>query len=246
MDSGVYAIVYKGLHGMDDIPEMSRKYHIPNDVLEAILTQKIVRDVKSRYHAVKLQAPKLLKRWESGETFLQISEGLGFSPVMTASLILQQRGLTKKQFSLCMKNPEKLGNPRILRELKEAMRNDPVYSPHGTMRQVVKGKLVEEKIQKWLLGRKIGFRHETEVRKEHKKTPDFLLDMPLTLENRKVHWVECKASFGDTVEIKRDHRKQLRHYVELFGSGAVVYWYGFLDGQKFDKILIKSKNLLMM
>ena len=41
--------------------------------------------------------------------------------------------------------------------------------------------------------------------------------------------VESKASFGDEYIHRKNHGKQVSKYVELYGQGILVYWYGYLD-----------------
>ncbi len=69
-----------------------------------------------------------------------------------------------------------------------------------------------------------------DLRGAYTKTPDCLLEKPLQINGCKVHWIESKASFGDEIELKKNVRRQLKPYTELFGTGAVVYWYGFVEG----------------
>ena len=45
--------------------------------------------------------------------------------------------------------------------------------------------------------------------------------------------VESKATFGDPYEIRRHIKKQLQPYSDLFGDGAVVYWFGHVDDQTY-------------
>ena len=49
------------------------------------------------------------------------------------------------------------------------------------------------------------------------------------MNGKKIFWVESKASFGDKVQMKGDYHRQLKHYVELFGNGMVIYWHGYLN-----------------
>ena len=84
-------------------------------------------------------------------------------------------------------------------------------------------------MKKWLDKQNIEYRTEKEIRGEFSKTPDCLLSKSIRLNGMDVNWIESKASFGDFIEIKRTMKKQLIPYTELFGSGAVVYWFGFLD-----------------
>ena len=42
--------------------------------------------------------------------------------------------------------------------------------------------------------------------------------------------LDLLALGGDDVELRKNLKRQLGPYTELFGEGAVVYWYGFVDG----------------
>ena len=85
------------------------------------------------------------------------------------------------------------------------------------------------KARQWLDAQGIGYRTEKDLRGEFPKTPDALLDKPIVVNGWKVNWIESKATFGDRVEVNRNTKKQLSPYVELFGQGLVVYWFGFVD-----------------
>ena len=51
-----------------------------------------------------------------------------------------------------------------------------------------------------------------------------------SIDGMKIHWIESKASFGDDIELRKNVRRQLKPYTDLFGTGAVVYWFGFVEG----------------
>ena len=63
------------------------------------------------------------------------------------------------------------------------------------------------------------------------RTPDILLTVPLGVlvdgGTVCVHWIDSKAMFGGSDVFERDHRSQLRSYVNRLGAGCVVYWFGF-------------------
>jgi len=85
-------------------------------------------------------------------------------------------------------------------------------------------------MHRWLDRHGIGFRTEKDLRGKYQKTPDALLDEPIVIYGQKLTWIESKANFGDDVELRKNLRRQLGPYTEIFGEGAVVYWYGFVDG----------------
>ncbi len=222
MDEATYARIYEILNEVGDVPEVHRRFKVPENTLLAILTQKKVRKTKSIFH--RIDRKEIKKRWDSGESILSISNSLDFSPVLTASMLLN---LTKRELRKILEKPEEIKDDRLRGEIKEALENDFVYSPAAHRDEIAKAKIGEDAIRKWLLAKGIIFVAEKESK--NKKTPDFLLSEPMDLEGRKIYWIDSKAAFGDEIEHRRCIKKQFSHYLETFGSGMVVYWYGFVD-----------------
>ena len=55
---------------------------------------------------------------------------------------------------------------------------------------------------------------------------------PMEWHGDEYNWIESKASFGDEYIHRKNHRGQVSKYVELYGQGILVYWYGYLDTLK--------------
>ncbi len=72
------------------------------------------------------------------------------------------------------------------------------------------------------------------------KTPDFVLENPIRIDNLMVNWIESKALFGDDFEHEHYSKKQFREYAGIFGEGMVVYWYGYLENLPADGYLVKN------
>ncbi len=247
MDANEYKRIQDSLETVDDIDIVCKKQNLSKDLLLVILTQKIVRDTKRKYYSVKNKSRNLVADWKNGKSFYDISKEVRFPPVLTASLMMQYMGVSKKRFKTHMQDPSTVSDPRIKKELKHAIAKELVYSPDATRLQWERGKEVELKVKNWLSSMKIRFKTEKDLRSTHEKTPDFLLEAPVKTKDRWVKWIECKASFGDMTEVRRDYQKQLIHYSRMFGEGIVLYWYGFLDEsvkELNDKILIFDKGLL--
>ncbi len=218
------------------------------ELLLVILSQKIVRKTKRDYYRVKKRAPTLIGDWMHGKSFIEISEEEDFPPVLTASLMLQHTGVGKKQFKNYLKDPHGIPDKRLKKELNDVLDEELIYSPEGTRIQWERGKDVEHKVKKWLDMRRVKYLTEQEAKKHnYRKTPDFKLESPLKMQGKWVNWIECKASFGDETEYKRDYGKQLSHYVGLFGLGLVVYWYGYVEDMpnhlRDENILLGGRNL---
>ncbi|MBD3389112.1 MAG: hypothetical protein GF416_08495 [Candidatus Altiarchaeales archaeon] len=248
MYSTEYQRIYNGLKSPQDIKRLAKEEGLDEELLLVILTQKTVRSTKRDYYAIKKKAPSLLGEWMHGKSFLQIAHENSFPPVLTASLMLQHTGVTKKQFKNYLRDPDRINDERLKKDLKEAIEEELIYSPEGTRIQFERGKDVERIVKKWLDQRRVKYITEQEAKKgNYTKTPDFNLESPFKMQGKWLNWVECKASFGDESEYKRDYGKQLSHYVKLFGKGMVVYWYGYIEDMpnhlRDDDIVIGDRRL---
>jgi hypothetical protein len=75
----------------------------------------------------------------------------------------------------------------------------------------------------------IAFRGEEELRAEGQaKTPDVKLDVPIAVKGRIVNWIDSKASFCDQWTYKNKGLEQFQGYVNRYGPGMVIYWFGYL------------------
>src|SRR5256712_1051346 len=115
---------------------------------------------------------------------------------------------------------------RLGKELGEVTHADIVYRPKGSARQYARGRWGEAKLQTWLNARSLQYETEKDLRAKYDKTPDILLHKPIEMNGSRKYWIESKATFGDPYEIRRHLRKQLQPYSDMFGDGAVVYWFG--------------------
>jgi hypothetical protein len=171
----------------------------------------------------------MIQSWQKGETLLDISRRYEFPPILTGLMMFQETGRSKKQFWVMVRNPEAIEDQELKRQIKEIREADLIYSPEGDEKQKLRGIWGEKSLQDWLDGQGITYRTEKDLRGSFTKTPDALLDKPIMVNGWKVNWIESKASFGDRVEVNKNTKKQLSPYVQLFGQGLVVYWFGFVD-----------------
>lgn len=229
-----YDKLYRELFDKSSMTEVAEKYGVDKELLMVILDQKMTRAVMRNYYRMEANSKNLHNQWKRGRTILQIAKYHNFSPVLTAGFIMKQMGKSKKEIQRLLKNPELVQEPRLKRELREAVRQDIVYSDWAHRMQKLRGRRGEEKIQKWLEKREIKFQTECDLKGNEEKTPDFLLDEPY----KEINWIESKASFGDDKKVQRDLKRQLEPYKILYGPGMVVYWFGFIDD-----ISLKDKDV---
>jgi hypothetical protein len=172
--------------------------------------------------------------WQNGESLLGIARKFEFPPILTALMVLEQRKISRKQFWKMINELDGVKDRRLRRELAEVNRADIVYSPEGSARQYARGRWGEAKLQTWLDARTLQYETEKDLRAKYDKTPDILLHKPIEMNGSRKYWIESKATFGDPYEIRRHLRKQLQPYSDMFGDGAVVYWFGHVDDQKYE------------
>jgi hypothetical protein len=230
MDRATYRRLYDTLATYEDVARIALEEHLDEELLFVIYTHRITRDATRRFYVVKRQVPKLVGQWRRGRSLFDIALEWRFPPVLMGQLLLGDLGVPRRKVWQTFLNPDTAPDDRIRAEVLELLAHDRIYSPEGMERQRERGRRGEERMYRWLEAHKIGYRTEKDLRGKFQKTPDALLDRPIVFFGQKLAWIESKANFGDDVELKKNLRRQLGPYTELFGEGAVVYWYGYVDG----------------
>ncbi|MGA1848845.1 MAG: C15orf41 family protein [Thermoplasmatota archaeon] len=246
IDETEYREIYSKLTTYSDIERLWRKDRKRSkEFYLVIYTQRTIREVTARFQKIKSRAPHLIRQWKSGKSLLQISKELEFAPVMTAFIIITGQEYGRNSFRKMINDPRSIEDKRLRMEIIEVRDNDPIYSPEGNLVQRNRGLKGEERMKKWLDHRGIKYRREEDLRAEGGKTPDFLLEKPIYFRGEEINWIESKASFGDLKEVKKNIKKQLSHYKELFGPGMVIYWFGLIDNLPVDEgIVIETEEVL--
>jgi len=222
--------LYNQLSRPSDIKDISMSTGLDEELLNVIYTQRTVRETTRAYYRVERYVKDMIRDWNRGMSMLQISEKAEFSPILTGLLMFKEMGKGKKEFWSYVRQPEIIPSARMRQEIIEITEADYVYSPWANEIQSKRGTWGEGKLQCWLQGQGITFRTEKDLRGEYPKTPDCLLDKPVQINGWNINWIESKATFGDNVEVNKNLKKQLAPYLDLFGKGIVVYWFGYVDG----------------
>lgn len=243
MKREVFKRMLNELNTIDDIQRVKKEFDLSEEVLVSILSHKIARDATRRFYQIKHRAKELLKDWLRGESLIHIAGRFDFPPVLMAKIILEEHGLSRVKCNKYLRNPNSVNNTRLCKELHQVIERDITYSPNANTMQAKYGRMVENAVKEWLDGHSIEYQQEKDLKEKYPKTPDFLLKKSLKIDGDDIHWIECKASFGDEVEMKRNYRRQLLPYKELFGDGMVVYWYGYIEDAPHDEdILIATQE----
>jgi hypothetical protein len=228
-----YRDLFRKLATAQDIDFLAENLGYDKELLLVIYTQRVVRETTKKFYRMKAQARRLAFMWQNGMSLLEIANKFDFPAILTALMVLEQRKTPRKSFWKMINDLDSVKDRRLRRELEEVARGDIVYSPEGSARQYARGRWGEAKLHTWLNARGIQYETEKDLRAKYDKTPDILVHKPLEMNGSRKYWIESKATFGDPYEIRRHIRKQLQPYSDLFGDGAVVYWFGHVDDQPY-------------
>ena len=230
MDRETYRRLYDSLATLADVQRIAKHEHLDEELLFVIHTHRVTRDATRRFYVVKRQLPRLIGQWRKGKPMIEIARDWSFPPVLLGQIMMQGLEIPRKKIWGSFLEPSNAPDARLRSEVEVLLENDLIYSPKGMELQRERGRRGEERLQRWLDSHGIGYRTEEDLRGKYRKTPDALLDKPIIFYGQKLTWIESKANFGDDVELRKNLKRQLGPYTELFGEGAVVYWYGFVDG----------------
>ena len=225
-----YKEIYFQLRNLKDVEELAARLQLDRELLFVMYTQRTVRDATRRFYIVKKDMKRYANEWHRGTSMARLARSINFPPVLFGLMLAAEIDLPRKQYWKYIRDPDSCHDKRLKKELMQVAEDDPIYSPKGAQIQTERGLWGEKRLQDWLDRRELTYRTEADLRATHKKTPDCLLDKPIQMNGNKVHWIESKASFGDEIELKKNVKRQLLPYTELFGTGAVVYWFGYVEG----------------
>ena len=239
MNQDEYKKLTARLRKPTDINKVASEMEANRELLLILYTHRVVRDATRRYYRVKNNVKRLEYQWKNGTSLLQLAYREDFPPILLSLILLQHMGYPRKDFWKFVNDPSKIKNSRLKHEIGDIVKNDILYSPAGMEVQTLRGIKGEERLNRWLDDNGLTYRNEDDLKGEFKKTPDVLLDEPIIIDGEEIIWIESKANFGDQVEIRRNMKKQLIPYTEIFGNGIVVYWFGFVsDHPTHDGILV--------
>jgi len=223
---------YPGYGVHSGVEEVAKKLNQPYDSTRAIRSQYLQRKSIKNHYKVKDKAGLYYKEWQKGKSIAEIALDVDFPPVLLANFLMLKMRFSKKRTKEIMKNTHLVKkNKRLKDELDEILGRDELYTLRSHDKQSAEGNRREDRIADWLDKKDIKYFTENDLRAGtvEGKTPDFLLLEPMDWHGDQYNWIESKASFGDEYIHRKNHGKQVSKYVELYGQGILVYWYGYLD-----------------
>ncbi|AGK60698.1 hypothetical protein Asulf_00680 [Archaeoglobus sulfaticallidus PM70-1] len=229
-----YLKLRKNLRNLSDL--RNERYY--RGMLFSILSQKKVDEVKVNYGKMISRAEELADFWEREKRF---PRWFRLTPTMQIRILLKALEYSKKEIRNSFLNPNNIDDEDLRRETWKSIFTDYIYSPFAIKNQYVRGDLGEKILEEWLKSRDIEFKTEKDLRKEFSKTPDFYFPDGVNIAGEEIRWIESKALFGDF----RIHwvywKKQFSKYLEMFGNGFVIYWFGRV--KEIDKVKFLKEDM---
>eukprot|EP00963_Diacronema_lutheri_P006698 scaffold587_cov339-Pavlova_lutheri.AAC.22 len=233
-----------------DYADLSRQHpNVSYDTMVSIYSQECARRVRRTFNESHHKSPQAMKkyaeRYLAGENLTQIAMDIDLPACLLARLMLQMlMGLNKQAVGTVMKDPnfllrtdlnvpEQAKSNAIVERLRMdillAVDEDHVSSPYVNTVQRVMGLEYESLLCEKLISLDIPFYPEDALRAEGlAKTPDVKLELPIAVDDHIVHWIDSKACFCDGYGYIREASAQFQGYVHRYGSGMVIYWFGFI------------------
>jgi hypothetical protein len=119
---------------------------------------------------------------------------------------------------------------RLANDIMHCCIVDEDYGPCIDVIKNIIGLEYEMKLENILIDNKLCYVKEDELReKGFDKTPDFKLDVPICVNGRMISWIDSKASFGDIQTNRDSYESQFKFYLNRYGSGLVIYWFGYVN-----------------
>lgn len=230
---------FKGL-SIDCNRELVKQFpqHKP-EMLGSILSREVQQRLKQTHAKISARAEDLIgdyykKVKSTGEldVLLKMSVSLRIPPLSLCRIILLKKysDKTRAEVSEMIRNPDLIPESLLGANVSYCLYNENMEGPiTDTIRRCI-GEEYEVKLKQMARDMGMVFYDEGDLRRTgYDKTPDLKLAIPCMFKGRVVNWIESKASFGDMDSHLKYVREQLTSYGNRFGSGIVIYWFGFLD-----------------
>jgi len=222
------------------------------DTLVSIYSQECTRRVACGFKRISKEdnLARVAKRYLRGEGAVKISYSINVPPCVLMRLLLGTiLGISKQSVSRCLKDPmnvmrvtpNKLTEGLTADDLPDLQRRlatdvehctavDNVFSPYVDGLRNAVGKEYEDVLEDHLKELGIAYQAEDALRAQGQaKTPDVKLEVPIAVKGQVVHWIDSKACFCDEWTYHNKGKDQFQSYVNRYGPGMVIYWFGMVD-----------------
>eukprot|EP00090_Calanus_glacialis_P004886 TRINITY_DN13672_c0_g1_i2.p1 TRINITY_DN13672_c0_g1~~TRINITY_DN13672_c0_g1_i2.p1 ORF type:complete len:316 (-),score=126.20 TRINITY_DN13672_c0_g1_i2:21-929(-) len=228
---------------------------VRKESVRSILSQEHQKHIKKGFKACNNEGRKAavyrsvkqsIADGQPGGAIVRLAQDAGDSSALTARIVLEEY-LTenteialkpgeykdqalKSQTSMLMKDTTLIEDGKLAMEIFLANIKDDSYGPVAEAIKHSIGEEHEQKLKDCLTKLDIPFSDENVLRGQgYDKTPDIKLEVPIAVDGHIINWIESKALFGDPEAHQGYLRDQFWSYMNRFGPGMVIYWFGYIN-----------------
>jgi hypothetical protein len=226
-----------------------RKFNIEIDprIITSINAAYMKNRIISKHHRLSKYSVDLIKGYPT-TNILDLCAKYDIPPMSIMRFILETKYKTK--IKIIKKNLEMLST-YDLEQLALAIKSD-IYDQLDQKAISIEATNFENKIEVLLKKHNIKFRTQEQLAREQIKlygkainTPDFLIDSELIINNVRINWIDAKNFYGSKIKfITTKIRKQIKKYIQEYGSGSIVFSLGFNPELQFDDVLLLSYDAI--
>jgi CDAN1-interacting nuclease 1 len=228
-----YNIVSRSMRTREDVSACAVAFggRHAYETLLAVYEQSYMRQMARSFHLTKRHGEDFVRRFNSGDSLLDVAEWINLSPCMVARRFLElEMGAGRQGVTRMLRKPELIGDERVREAVQECLRSDEHAGPYVDRQRVVVGLEYEFILLDKLRNLGLEFETERDLRaRDTFKTPDVLLSVPVAFDGHIVRWIDSKGKFGDEFFLRKDYTDSVSSYIGRFGRGMVIYWHGFIE-----------------
>ncbi|XP_059609178.1 CDAN1-interacting nuclease 1-like [Phlebotomus argentipes] len=213
--------------------------HFSPRTLWSILSWEHRERMPENAQQISDNSPELLQEYEkrlerdpsSAFALLVMAAEKKYSPYMLSQALIKEKLKTSDgKASRLLNNPSRIADEVLRLNVQQCIELDNLMGPVPDAYRDAIGVFFEEMLYDTLKKARIEFHTEKDLRRMgFRKTPDARLLSRCFYRGQRIHWIESKAFFGNSLNHSDVFRRQLAPYLHDFGPGIVIYWMGFVE-----------------
>ena len=230
----------------DELNQINKKIfetfniNINNHIIASIKSAFMKNYIIKNHFNINKNSKYILENY-SKDGVLKLSNKFNLSP-MTIIRFVFDHIYHKKLKDLINKNKLTTYDQE---QYKLADQND-IYVTLNQNDQSDQSILFEKQIEEFLIKNNVEYKTQEQLTKEQMikfgkaiNTPDFLIISEFIINNKKINWIDAKNFYGSNIEfIISKIKKQIKKYLESYGSGCLIFNYGFNSKLLFQDVII--------
>jgi hypothetical protein len=211
--------------------------NISRDMVHMIRSAYTKEKIMFRHNSLKKNAKRLYHDFKHGKSIVELSKKYDYAPMAIVRQFLMKH-TNKKRVKELLRNPNKIQDNKLKNSVKNINKNE--LDVFVTVDQEQSAKFAEEfevTLGEFLTANGVEFRTQEDLAAEQVEkygrainTPDFLIVSDLSINGKKINWIDAKNFYGaNAFMIRFSVKKQMKKYIKEWGHGAVVFSLGFSE-----------------